>query len=501
MSVTPGHGNSPAKESSSGEATAAVLDDGGYGDDRSAPGESGTAAERRRRWPWILGAIAIVLGLIASAAIGAAWYFAKQLEGNVTTIEGFVAAEPVKSYEPVNFLIMGSDNRANGNTVEGETPEISGERSDTTLLVHIRADRESALVVSIPRDTLVQLPTCASESGQWEVTAKFNSSFTYGGASCTVEAVERITGIDINHAVVVDFLGFKSMVDAVGGVDVCLEDAVYDRDSGLDLPAGWSTVSGDQALAFVRARKSLGDGSDIDRIARQHQFISSAIREATDAGLLLQPVKLYRMLDAVTKSLSVDAGIDQIGEMATMATSLRGLRPENIKFVTMPFFYSPDGSDVVINEPIADEIWAAISNDEEWPKAPEEPGVDALTVPPAEISVLVANGNGKDNAATNAAADLQGIGFGISGLAMADAATYAQSVVVYNPVDAEAARTVQSAVPGSIMRASEEAPIGSLQLIVGSNYSGAERVSVARVPAGTADDPLPTTADQSICSS
>ena len=489
-------GGSAASDAGAADAPGSVVD----GEAPDAGTTEAPVQRRRRRWPRVLGVLMLVLGLLAGAAAGGFWYLAKHLEGNVTTIAGLDLPKPATSYEPVNFLIMGSDSRSDGNTVGGETSEISGARSDTTLLVHVAGDRKSALVVSIPRDTLVKLPKCASDSGQWEVTAKFNASFAFGGPSCTVAAVEQITGVKVNHAVVVDFLGFKHVVEAIGGVDVCLESPVYDRDSGLDLPAGWSRVTGDQALAFVRARKSLGDGSDIDRIARQHQFLASAIRQATDRSLLLKPVTLYKMLDAATASLSVDEGIDQIGEMASMAQSMRDLRPENITFVTMPFTYSSDGSNVLINEPVANEIWTAIRNDEQWPK-PVPAGADALTVAPADIAVLVSNGNGRDNAATDAAADLAAVGFGIAGLSMADASTYPESVVVYNPADAEAARTLAQSVTGSVLREDPAAASGRLQLIVGANYSGAQSVAVARQPEGTAADPLPVTADQSICAS
>lgn len=457
-----------------------------------------TPPRKRRRWPWVLLSLVLIFGLLGAAGAAGVWYLAKNLEGNVTTIQGFELAEPVSDFEPINVVIMGTDNRADGNTVDGETFDLNGERSDTTLLVHISGDRQRALVVSIPRDTRVTMPTCASQSGQWEVTDRFNASFTFGGPTCTVETIERITGISVHHAVVVDFLGFKQVVDALGGVDVCLDEAVYDRDSGLDLPAGWSTVTGDQALAFVRARKSLGDGSDIDRIARQQQFLASAIRQATDRELLLKPVTLYRMLDAATAALAVDAGIDQISEMASMAQSLRDLRPADITFVTMPHYYSANGVDVLINRPVANEIWAAIEQDEPWPAPKADDGSD-LTVPPSQILVQVANGNGRNNAATDAAADLRSKGFVINGLEVADRSNYVSSFVVHHPLDVERARTVAAAVDGSKLRANPNAPRGQVRLIVGAEYQGTDAVSVPRTPEGTGADPAPTTADHSIC--
>ena len=405
------------------------------------------------------------------------------------------------SYEPVNFLIMGSDSRDDGNSDNPDDP-TEGQRSDTTILVHLYENRDRALAVSIPRDTLVSLPECASESGRWRVEDKFNAAFDWGGPACTVQAVEEMSGVPINHAVVVDFKGFMGMTEALGGVPVCLEEAVVDRDAGLDLPAGWSTVSGPDALAFVRARKALGDGSDISRIERQQQFLASAIREATNAELLLNPVKLYRVLDAATKSLTVDENLNDISEMASMAESVRDLRPENIQFVTLPFHYAGDGSNVVVNDDVAEEIWSAIRADEPWPPTGERAdGQPPLTVAPQDIRVQVLNGNGVDNVATDTSNALRAQGFLISGVGGADRVDYPESIILSSPESAEAARTLSEAVPGAVVQYDPTMQPGRLTLIVGANNAGVVPVTVARVPQGTVDDPAPVTGETSICAS
>lgn len=478
------------------------VEDGDGGEAQDV-GAVATAADpepaRRRRWPRILLAVLLVLALIIVAAVVGGGLLLRNLERNVDTITGLDGTERAESYEPMNVLIMGSDDRADGNSVGDQVLEIEGQRSDTTILVHVAGDRKSALAVSIPRDTLLELPECASESGDFRVTAKFNSAFTFGGPGCTVEAVEELTGLAVNHAVVVDFKGFKNVVDALGGVEVCLVEPVRDPDSGLDLPAGVQLVQGDQALAFVRARKNLGDGSDIDRISRQQQFIASAVRAATSADLLTNPVKLYRVLDAATQSLSVDESLNSLTEMARTAESLRDLSPADITFVTMPFVYAPNFSDVLVNESVADEIWTAMRNDQPWPPAPQ-PGESPLTVSPDVINVVVVNGNGKDNAATNAARDLESFGFAIAGLEVAAAPTYATSEVRHHPDDAEAARTLAAAVPGAVLVADAQVPAGAPRLIIGADYTGAQAVSVVRVPSGTDADPAPSTAQESVCS-
>ena len=155
--------------------------------------------------------------------------------------------------------------------------------------------------VSIPRDSWVTRPEC---KGSGTTTGRINAAFAQGGAGCTIKAVEKLTGVFIDHYIVVDFVGFKSVVDALGGVQVCLTTAVNDEKSHLKLSAGNHLLSGDQALAFARVRHGIGDGSDIGRIGRQQDFLSSIIRAATNKGLLLDPTKLYSVLSAITGSLT-----------------------------------------------------------------------------------------------------------------------------------------------------------------------------------------------------
>ncbi len=171
----------------------------------------------------------------------------------------------------------------------------------------------------------------------------------------------------IDHFVIVDFSGFNDIVDALGGVDVCLPYDVVEPKSGLNLQAGVSTVTGDQALAYVRVR-AIGTGSDIDRIDRQQAFLSSLIDKARSSGTLLNPVKLVRFLEAATKSLTTDPELANLNRMRQLAQEVRGIPPKDISFVTTPWLVNPDDPNTVVwNTEKTDPLWAAIAADETWP--------------------------------------------------------------------------------------------------------------------------------------
>lgn len=451
-----------------------------------------TPAKRKRRWPKVLLIIFLVLLLLIGLVLGGAYFLVKRLGDNITTIPG-TTVQAAEQFEPVNILLMGSDSREGKNLEVDDSGFNTGQRSDTTILLHLSADRDWALAVSIPRDTLVELPKCASESGRDRLTMKFNSAFEYGGPNCTVEAVEELSGVDVNHIAVVDFQGFKGLVDALGGVTICLEEATYDQRSRLDLPAGWSTVMGDQALAFVRSRHAFGDGSDIGRIKRQQQFLTAAIQQATDRELLKNPVKLYRVLDAATSALSVDDGLDDITEIRDMAVSVQDLDLGSIVFATMPNVDAGDGANVLVDTRKANKIWRAIRQDEQWP-APKKPKPDSsagpsdepagpeVTVAPEDIFVEVQNGTGADNLATNTSEDLTEVGFNVTGLAYADQTDYAETTIRYNPDDQAAAETLQASTDASVLKPDSNIGSGVLVLIVGQDYAGAIDVDVAGQP-------------------
>ncbi len=285
-----------------------------------------------------------------SLAGGFGAYQYKKLSGNITRVDALAPGDKsirnaAKQLDAENYLLIGSDTRAGAN---GEYGTVSGARSDTTILAHLSPNRDKATLISFPRDSWVSLPACpkTAPAGQRRRSdGQFNEAFTIGGPACTVLAVQKLTGIKINHYVQVDFTGFKTMVDALDGVSICSTAPLRDDESGLRLPAGTSVLKGEQALAYVRARYGIGDGSDLGRIQRQQRFLGAMVRSATSTKLLVNPVALTKFLGAATKSLTLDRATS-FGDLKELASQLHGLDPKRVSFLTAPIAnpaYTPPG--------------------------------------------------------------------------------------------------------------------------------------------------------------
>jgi LCP family protein required for cell wall assembly len=252
--------------------------------------------------------------------------------------------EAARQQHAENFLIIGSDTRAGADAKFGN---VAGARSDTTILVHLSPDRSKATVISIPRDSWVDIPGCKTSTGMVaEHSDMFNSAFSIGGAACTIATVQHLTGIAVTHFVEIDFSGFQSMINAMGAVTICSPQAVFDPGSGLRLHAGNNRLDGTQALAYVRARETLGDGSDLGRIKRQQMFLGAVLRQAMHGSMLTNPARLSSFLNAATKAITVDTGTS-FGDLHTLASSMQGLDPKRVTFYTAPIAnqnYSPPGT-------------------------------------------------------------------------------------------------------------------------------------------------------------
>jgi len=445
-------------------------------------------------------AVVLVLGLLAYI----------KLNGNIHKLDlaGELGVRPKSQagvnaqtdLPPMNILVMGSDTRNLGKGVSGfgSAQDIAGARSDTTLLVHLSADRKSALVVSIPRDTMLKGPASCKDKNNdiatWPMR-QFNANFELGGPACTIRTVEQNTGIRVDHFMVLNFLGFEAMVDALGSVPVCVPKAVNDPKSGLKLPKGRSEVTGAQALAFVRARYTLGDGSDLSRIDRQQAFLSSMVQVATSSGTLLRPDKLFRFLDAATKSLTTDPGLGDLNSLREVAQSVQGLSSSQIRFLTAPTQpYSPNPARVEFT-PKASALWEAIAKDDPLPgtgskKAPTGPATPAptqepLIVTPDKIHVSVINDSGVSGIARQDAGDLQMQGFQVDGY-KSGSNPHGGVIVSYSPSKADSARTVAAAFPGAKLK--EDDLLGeTIEVSIGSNSP-----NVVAVPNRIGTGPLPT---------
>jgi LCP family protein required for cell wall assembly len=322
------------------------------------------AAGRRARQQRSLLVACAAMSLLVLLAAASAWGVTSYLNDSLGRVSVGISGTP--SSGPVNVLVAGVDVRA------GLTPRQQAvlhvghsisDNSDVLMLVHVAADHRDVQVVSIPRDSWVNIPGHGMN--------KVNAAVGIGGPTLMVRTVEQLTGLKINDFVEVNFLGFVKVVDALGGVNVCLPFAVDDPYSGLHMSAGVHHVGGIRALEFVRDRHSFAL-SDLTRISDQHQLLSSLLSEAISAGTLANPLKLQRVLSAVSSAVTVDKGFNVV----KLADDLRGITPNDVTFATVPLsnlnYITPTGQSAVTwNATAARALFAQIRNDR--PPLPKKP--------------------------------------------------------------------------------------------------------------------------------
>jgi LCP family protein required for cell wall assembly len=322
-------------------------------------------SRRRRILTWVgIGALVLVVLLSTSVVV-----LYQHLEGNITGIPIPNSADrpsrpKVKGkQQPLNVLIIGDDDRT-GTHIGGTSPGLS----DTTILLHLSADRKRAYGISIPRDTMVDRPRCRSRDGKKVLPGgllQFNHAFADGGPLCTLATVQHITDIAIDHFVVVDFAGFKDMVNAVHGVTVCVPTDVDDEVGHIHLREGTYKVNGNQALDYVRVRHGLGAPTgDLGRMKRQQAFISAMISKVYSAGTLTNPVRLVKFLNAATSSLTTDSGFAHLRELASLGSSLKSIGLDRIEFVTVPNQPWPENPNRLVFSSDAKQLWHRVKYDE-----------------------------------------------------------------------------------------------------------------------------------------
>jgi LCP family protein required for cell wall assembly len=322
----------------------------------------------------IITSLSVGVVLIASLS----WLGLGQVSGQISRIDVFGAlkARPEKTSQALNYLVVGSDSREGLTKAQikalrvGSTAVAAGGRSDTMLLVHISKARDAAYVVSIPRDTLVNIPAHRSQDGTRDIPerpGKINAAFAFGGAPLLIQTIEAKTNLKIDHYVEVSFAGFTGVVDALGGIQVCSKVAINDPKSHLVMSAGSHVLDGIEALKYVRTRDFDGRG-DIGRMERQQQFVSAVLRKATSSGVLLNPIKMAKFYNATISTVKMDTSVNK-GDLLTLAKQMRNLSAGNLRTLTVPLS-DPNGSypgvgSVVIWDPVlATDLWTRIRNDE-----------------------------------------------------------------------------------------------------------------------------------------
>jgi LCP family protein required for cell wall assembly len=452
---------------------------------------------RGRTWrTWAVLGVVAALVVVAGGTAYAAWH----LNANIKRVDVSAAigtdrpTQAPEATDAVNILLIGSDTREGaGNDAYSDRDGTvgGGAHSDTNLLVHLSADRSTATVVSIPRDSMTLAPpNCSAKApkSEWHMR-QWNQNYAIGGTGCLIRTLEGNTGVFIDHYAVVDFRGFKRMVDALGGVRVCTPVAIDDFHTHLKLTPGKHTLDGRQALQYVRVRKTVGDGSDLGRINRQQAFLSSIAQKATSSQLLFEPTRLYGFLDAATKSLTTDPEFS-VGTMRDLASSIKGIGLDKIQFVTVPNeTYAPDPNRVQWKDS-AKQIWSALRADRAVGAKPTKPSPSpsptaSLTVSPADVSVEVVNASGVSGLARQAAAALEAQGFPT--VTTANGATTTDPVVVeYSGTHEDEARTVAAAFPGAVVE--KTSGLGSIVRVT----LGRGAPAVVEVPNRLGSDPLPS---------
>jgi LCP family protein required for cell wall assembly len=469
---------------------------------------------RRRPLRRLLTALMVTFAVLLATGSAGAFVAYYKINNNIQSqdLTGLLGDRPNVIAEgeeqtPLNILLIGSDKRSGS-----AARNIGGARSDTTIILHLAADRKSAVLVSIPRDSIVDIPSCKRADGSRTVaqTTRFNAAYSLAGAACTIRTVEQITDIRIDHHVVIDFRGFKQMVDALNGVEICLPQRVDDDSSKLHLDAGRQTVNGADALAYVRTRKQLGNGSDLGRIDRQQAFLSSMVDKVSSRGLLLRPDRLLSFLDAATKSITTDPGLASLNDLRKLAQSVKNMDTDAVTFVTVPNEANPAdrGNTVIFREAEANALWTSLRFDRPLPGQEKKKtrGTAApqtgppLRTRPENIRVEVLNGSGVPGAATRLAERLQAGGFVVTGVGTADRDDYTTTTVRHDPAYDESGRTLNAALAGSAIAV--DASLGrTLVVVVGSDHPEVVPVTVAGSTASPQPEPSITTrsASQDIC--
>ncbi|MFH9827510.1 LCP family protein [Streptomyces bobili] len=488
-----------------------------------APGRRGRRPAKKKSKAkkallWTGGIMAFVL----LGTAGAAYLYLEHLNDNITSVSDDGAGTGGFSKDKaINLLVIGTDKRTgSGNEGYGDSGSVG--HADTTILLHVSKDRTNATALSIPRDLIVDVPDCPTEQedGTSEVIkgtqgVRFNTSLGQDGRtpSCTMRTVTELTGVTPDNFMVADFNAVKTLTTAVDGVEVCLAKDIDDPDSHLKLSEGTHTVQGEQALAFLRTRHSVGFGGDLSRIAIQQQFLGSLMRKLKSNDTLTSPTKMIKLAEAGTKALTVDSQLDSITKLKDLGLELGKLNTKNLTFTTVPVVDNPAEkvkATVVLNKATAPTVFQMIKDDVSFTEVKEQAKAskDAAAAAAAarlkgtqsaasEVRVQVMNGGAESGSAQATLSWLQ-VEEGVTKSENAGNAPAALSrtTLEYGPEQAAQARKLAAimGLPGTALKPGESVTnsqgLPTMTLTLGKDFKGAG-VSL------TAPTTVPDTVDKS----
>ncbi|MDQ3405614.1 MAG: LCP family protein [Actinomycetota bacterium] len=494
-------------ESLPGEPTALVrpvAEDSDDEPDVTRLDEEKTARQQSRAQFAAKVCAASVAGLVF-VATGVGWGFKKWTDDSIDKVraldpnsESIQNAEGQRGDE--NFLLVGSDTRDGAEKEEGagDESEVPGARSDTVMIAHVPADRKRVVVVSFPRDLEISRPDCerfepkgATYTGEQvpgQKVAKMNSAYQVGGPLCMTKVVQQLSGLNITRFIGIDFNGFKGMVDAVDGVNVCVEKPMFDTklNKWIVQEAGTEVeLKGDQALDFVRARYVRNDPtSDYGRIKRQQRFLSSLLRKAMSGNVLLDPGKLTDFTGAFAESTFGD-NID-LEALLQLGQSLQGLEAGRVTFITVPTVgTSNNRGNEVLRKEDNNALFHAVINDQPLPgEQPAPPAGDSQqalpqnaplrqqqpAVDPKTLKIQVLNGGNETGGIARDTADKLA-SFGYTIMQVNPTAAVPKTVVRYGKGNETAARTLASSVPGAELQ-EDPSMAKALALVIGPEFTG-----------------------------
>ncbi|GAB3357533.1 LCP family protein [Modestobacter lapidis] len=451
-----------------------------------------------------------LVSLVLLGTSGWGWYLGRVAEATVNRTDAIPTAgnEDAGSVgEAMNLLLVGNDSRAaltEEQLAQLNAGKDSGINTDTMILVHVPADGSKASFVSFPRDSYVQIPGYG-----WD---KLNAAYAYGyqnseaateeeqlaaGAQLLVQTISSLTGLQIDHYAEVDLLGFFELSSVVGGVEVNLCNAVDDSYySGAVFPAGVQTISGADALEFVRQRHELPRG-DFDRIVRQQVFIAGVLRKMLSEEVLLDLGKQRELVQAAANSLTVDQSLN----LLQLAQQMQSVTAGSIDFQTVPNLGTDkeDGMSIVRLEdvPTLHAFFADLSAEPVDAAAPTAEAPVAAT--PAEVDVEVYNGSGTSGLAGDAGTALTQAGFTVTGTANADSMDYTVTEIRHAPGDESLATALAAVVPGAVVKEMTDATTGTVQLVLGSDFNGVGQAVTPAPPAEPTEGMDPRTAADTTC--
>lgn len=470
-------------------------------------GDEGRAARGRgRRAPKsakrrVLRWSASVLAVLILGTGGAGYLYYEHLNGNIKKEDLTLGDQQMADHKansagqtPLNILLIGSDARdSKANQKLGGAKETFGAPplADVQMLLHLSADRSNLSVISMPRDTMLKMPKCTAPDGEVfpasTVDVQTNQSLGRGGPGCTVATWYELTGIRIDHFMMIDFAGVVSMADAIGGVPVCVDANINSRGrdgkgSGLKLEKGTTSIKGEQALQWLRTRYGFEDNTDLGRAKAQHQYMNSMVRQLRKGTKLTDPAKLMNLAEAATDALTVDKGLDTVKKLYDLAEEFKKVPTKRITMSTMPNVYGTGTNNgrVYPKAGDAEQLFRMVRDDvplDGKASKRKAPVTKDPSAPVGEIAVAVRNGTATDalgpasGRATGVADRLRDAGFAKTAVDQDNVTGTARTAILYPSADLEGdAQAAAKALGVPVSQVKKSTDVSGISLAVGADW-------------------------------